>query len=82
MKSIRKHSRFLGIIAVTLVCSSFAAAPASAAMSADFDLGGNSELSLRDQISEAFGAFQDRVTAFLLDLGSIFANQDGAGILD
>lgn len=81
MKTIRKNTQFVGILALTLVCLSFTAAPASA-MGVEFDGQATNEVSVRDQISDAFSTFQDRVVAFILDIGSIFAHQDGIGILD
>lgn len=81
MKNLRHHAQITGIVALTLLCLGLAAAPASA-MGVEFDDGGEMTVSVLDQVSSAFSSAYDTVVAFILDIGSIFAHQDGVGILD
>ncbi|MCP4203705.1 MAG: hypothetical protein GY769_17445 [bacterium] len=79
MKSIRKSSRILGVIALTLVCFTFAAAPASAFFEQGIDPGTDMEKSFGSRVSMALSSLGDGFFDFLQKLGVIWA-QDGARV--
>lgn len=82
MKSIHRNSPILGIIALTLVCITFTAAPASAYLDrGGFDPGTDTEESVGSRFSMAISSLGDGFFAFLQKLGIISA-KDGARVED
>lgn len=82
MNSIRTKSPILGVIALTLLSFTLAAAPASALEELTVESGIQAEGSFGDEIVGAVSGWTDSFLSFLLELGDIFANQSGASIVD
>lgn len=83
MKKIRNKSGILAVIALILVCLSFSAAPASAALDRGcFEAEAGIAASVGEGLSTAMDYVQDSFAALMHKLGGIFASQSGSSILD
>ena len=83
MKNVRRNSRILGALALTLVCLTFVAAPTSASIEqVGLDSGIQAQDSFGDRVMSTVSSWGSDFLAFLADLGSIFAGQSGATITD
>jgi len=83
MKKIRSKSGILAAIALTLVCLSVSAAPASAALDrGGFQPEAGIEVSVGERLSIAMDYLQDSFSALMHKLAGIFASQSGSSILD
>lgn len=82
MNSTRRNNRILAVVALTLFCFTFAAAPASAFLDRDgFAPGADTEESVGSRFSLAISSLGDSFFSFLQKLGIVTA-QDGAKVED
>lgn len=83
MKAIRHNNRILGIAALTLLCLSFSAAPASAFLDRDgFDPAVQAEQTVGERVSTAVSQLQHSFLSLIQKLGGVFASQSGVDIED